>query len=271
MKYNSVQHRTLLTVLCTLVWCVIGIHTAQAAIIEVLPETQYELGWVPYRSINGGYTRISPSCHLCGDGSMGFWLPEGNSQAEYVFGSGKDKNFTNLGKLDEFTSLSFYWFRASTFTADNSHIPNIKFYVYDPDTGLEHLFIRAHEYNEGANEDVGFNKWYQQTVTVDDNWFQPYLTAKDLRDLDDWGLSSNAYIYALGISAGPEDGGNWGGTYLGWVDLVSLNFQNQETIWNFNFTTGNGNCFSDPIPEPATISLLALGLTGLAYRLRKRH
>lgn len=236
---------------------------ASGAVIEINSLGSYP-DWRPANTSNGGTVSITGTMPRDGDGSLEFTLPQSNSRADITFGGRTgflwSYTYQNLGLLSELSSMSFDWYRDSASTAGSHFIPTYRVFVRDGNSNYEYVWEAA--YNGYPGNGV-VDQWVTQTISPLDNWYLANQANSGPYNRNLSERSSNAYIYGFSISLGS----GWG-YWHGFVDNISWTMNGETSTYNFNLTPGS---MQDPIPEPATLTLLGLGMAGIAYRrLRNR-
>lgn len=257
-------------------------HSA-AANITVLPSdlnggglNQWNLS--NFRGTSNGYTSntsagITTTNPRNGNGSVEMSLTNGSGKADYAYTWGFDGART-LGSL---TSMSYDWYRSSASSAGGV-MPAFRL-LYDADgnattTTDQGYLIFEQVYNPNVASVVS-DQWVNSDLMTANLWqrqFSPGTTVESYGvTLANWASGSNQPTNADQLGAGTAIlgiefgiGSGWNGTFTGFVDNVSFGFNNDVTT--FNFETAQ----AAEVPEPGSIALLALGVTGLLAARRRR-
>ncbi len=236
-------------------------------------------GWV-YNNVRGGGTvGINDSLPRSGTGSVSFSSPSGAGKADIEFlGSptlfmGNYFATTSLGAFSDFTGMSYEWFRSSASTNPATQMPSLRI-LLDRDGNLNTTNDRGglvfeRVYNGGV---VPVDGWTLDTIAGNTFLWNFGLGGSEMNinatpyaydaTLDEW----KAYLgdaVILGFSSGIGSG--WNGNFVGAVDNISWTIAGQETTTNFEVRGGT------PIPEPASLAVLGLGLMGLAGLRRAKR
>ena len=201
------------------------------------------------------------------------WLTNSSGKADYAYTWGFDGART-LGSL---TSMSYDWYRSSASSAAGV-MPAFRL-LYDADgnattTTDQGYLIFEQVYNPNVASVVS-DQWVNTDLMTANLWqrqFSPGTTVESYGvTLANWASGSNQPTNADQLGAGTAIlgiefgiGSGWNGTFTGFVDNVSFGFNNDVTT--FNFETAQ----AAEVPEPGSIALLALGMTGLLAARRRR-
>jgi hypothetical protein len=254
-----------------------------AADITVLPSdlnggglNQWNLS--NYRGTSNGYTSttsagITTNNPRNGNGSVEMSLTNSTGKADYAYTWGFDSTRT-LGSL---TSMSYDWYRSSASSAGGV-MPAFRL-LYDADGSATTLadqgyLIFEQVYNPNVGSVVS-DQWVNSDLMTANLWqrqFSPGFTVESYGvTLADWASGSNQPANADRLGAGTAIlgiefgiGSGWNGTFRGFVDNVSFGFNSDVTTFNFEVAQ------AAEVPEPDSIALLALGLTGLLAARRRR-
>lgn len=257
-------------------------HSA-AANITVLPSdlnggglNQWNLS--NFRGTSNGYTSttsagITTTNPRNGNGSVEMSLTNSSGKADYAYTWGFDGART-LGSL---TSMSYDWYRSSASSAGGV-MPAFRL-LYDADgnattTTDQGYLIFEQVYNPNVASVVS-DQWVNSDLMTANLWqrqFSPGTTVESYGvTLANWASGSNQPANADRLGAGTAIlgiefgiGSGWNGTFTGFVDNVSFGFNNDVTT--FNFETAQ----AAEVPEPGSVALLALGMTGLLAARRRR-
>lgn len=161
-------------------------------------------------------------------------------------------NAGGFGRLADMHDLLVAWYRDGASTTWSWIGPAVRVYVFDPDLGVNgtsSIMVWEPVYNGYApypDRAVPVDQWVHSRVDEGRFWRQPlYLDgARVPRDfcslnptechryvtLDQWGFGPNAVIFGFNIAVG----GGWPGDYHGYVDYLSLELVNGQTLtWDF--------------------------------------
>jgi hypothetical protein len=202
------------------------------------------------------------------------------------------------GLLAELNCLSFDWWRDS-YTLPNPAPPELTAETWQEQTPVLRLLVRDLKDNDVVLSHLVWERWYNTrgslVPTENDQWHFEDLTSQQFWRHFDGGLtytnagcvngsfdgsaalqtydligwvtncySASAEVYGIMIGVGSM----WPGSYHAFLDNVQLSFNGQQGFAvedNFELPANS------VVPEPATLTLLALGLLALALATFLRH
>jgi len=213
-----------------------------------------------------------------GNGTVGItdhYARSGNGSA-YFAGTGATGSykgdlelyFGTAVSLSSVTGLSYDWIRDSASGAQAHLHPALRLIVAGTVGGAPVggylVFEEAYNRPVPATTAVTAGSWVSEDVIGANFWSTgnlPGAFSVYNRDLTDW-LALVSDLTVVGLSFGIGSGFN-GGDFTGAVDNVSFSAGGVTTSWNFEVAGATGT-----VPEPTTLALVALGLTGALLRRR---
>ncbi len=189
--------------------------------------------------------------------------------------------FESSTLLSNFQSASYDWYRDAVSTVADHFVPVFRLMVYDPENGLYGYLVAEPIYDiPGYVAPEG--SWQSFDLTNAGFWLRQGGTScfygqTGTNTIAEWAAGSSAtcesggprslssFTTVYGVNTG--FGSGWNGTFQGGVDNVKWDF-GEEFAENFNFETERVP--AETVPEPATMTLLATGLAGMAAGKKRR-
>lgn len=231
-------------------------------------------GWYYNNVRNGATVGINQDYARSGNGSVHFSVASGSkADIEYLAGSGINVLGTyyptsSLGKLSDLSSVSFDWYRDSASTVAAHFHTGARVYIdadANPITTDDLGYLIYERIYNGSNVAVE-NQWVSDGIGLSTKlWTSGELggpangfnnTLQDFIDGAVSGISGNSAIVGFSFGIGS-----------GWTGQTEMALDNVS--WTINGVTTSNNFEVNPVPEPATMTALALG--GLALLRRKKR
>jgi len=250
----------------------IAASSAAAQTVVVTPSNPQ--GWAA-NSLQGDgsatITNSNPRGANDGVGNGSLELTGSTGTARTRFAVGANPLTGGFGLLNQLTTLSFDWFRSSSSTTSSWQAPVFRMIVADPAQSLTYReIIWEYDYQfAGGNNVAPTDGWQNDVNLLGGNWYTnaaigtascPSLYGNQcLNQAENWGFSSDAFIYGFSIGTGS----GWSGTFEGYADDVAIGF-GTGPVTRYDFEVARD------VPEPASAMLLLTGLAGIVAVRRRR-
>ena len=239
-------------------------------------------------ALNNATAAITGSNPRSGNGSLE--LTTSGSLFDWAFFKRVAEGDAAWGLLSDVSCLTFDWWRNS-YTLPVPNPPELTAETWQEQTPVLRLLVRDIKDNQLVTSHLVWERWYNTRTslvpTENDQWHFEDLTSQQLWRHFDGGLtytnagcvntsfdgsdalqtfdvagwitncySATAEVYGIMIGLGSM----WPGNYHAFLDNVQLGFSGQEGF----VVEDNFELPQTAVPEPATMSLVAVGLLALA-------
>ncbi|MEP6590816.1 MAG: PEP-CTERM sorting domain-containing protein [Gemmatimonadota bacterium] len=246
----------------------VGSLTAQTV---VTPSNNY--GWTnqswywdgsSYSNTGSGSTTAITSTYARGGlGSAEISMDDNlNTESDFY------RDFTAALSLSSLTSVSYDWYRSSSSTTGGLAAPAFAFYLANDPNYL----IYEPYYNMTIPGNAPLDQWITETGMLNGIWWFTgngtgncsYAAAyQSLSAFNTQCYGGNAMVAGVNVYMGFSGPGSFRAAF----DNVQYSFDDEGTTYNFEPDPRGG----DVVPEPATLTLLASGLVGMAAARRRKQ
>lgn len=237
--------------------------------------------WVREAVRSGSSIGIDGTYARSGNGSLFLSGSSGASKAdlEYYF------DLQSQPLLSSFQSASYDFYRDGASTVASHLVPVFRLMIYDPQAVGSFGYLVWEPIYDTPSYVAPVDAWQSADLVDGGFWLRQYGKScfydgveGGTNTVADWAAGDTAVcednststpfgagVRVAGVNVG--FGSGWSGTFVGAVDNVAFSFENGPS-GNFNFETAGE---TGTVPEPATMTLLATGLAGLASARRRKR